>query len=57
LPNITLPAALAGGKHVWNQYTILTENRDQIRQALQEKDVLSMVYYPIPLHYSRFISI
>ena len=50
LPNITLPAALAGGKHVWNQYTILTENRDQIRAALQEKDVLSMVYYPIPLH-------
>ncbi|MDJ0552798.1 MAG: DegT/DnrJ/EryC1/StrS family aminotransferase, partial [Microcystis sp. M49637_WE12] len=50
LPNITLPTALAGGKHVWNQYTILTENRDQIRAALQEKDVLSMVYYPIPLH-------
>lgn len=46
LPNITLPTALAGGKHVWNQYTILTENRDQIRAALQEKDVLSMVYYP-----------
>ncbi len=34
LPNITLPAALAGGKHVWNQYTILTENRDQMRAAL-----------------------
>lgn len=50
LPNITLPTALAGGKHVWNQYTILTENRDQIRAALREKDVLSMVYYPIPLH-------
>jgi dTDP-4-amino-4,6-dideoxygalactose transaminase len=50
LPNITLPTALARGKHVWNQYTILTENRDQIRAALQEKDVLSMVYYPIPLH-------
>ena len=50
LPNITLPAALAGSKHVWNQYTILTDNRDQIRAALQEKDVLSMVYYPIPLH-------
>lgn len=50
LPNITLPTALVGGKHVWNQYTILTENRDQIRAALQEKDVLSMVYYPIPLH-------
>ncbi|NCR42586.1 MAG: DegT/DnrJ/EryC1/StrS family aminotransferase [Microcystis aeruginosa W13-11] len=50
LPNITLPTALAGGKHVWNQYTLLTENRDQMRAALQEKDVLCMVYYPIPLH-------
>jgi len=57
LPNITLPAALAGGKHVWNQYTILTENRDQIRAALQEKDVLSMVIIRFLCIYSRFISI
>jgi dTDP-4-amino-4,6-dideoxygalactose transaminase len=50
LPNITLPSALTQGKHVWNQYTILTEARDRIRQALLEKGVISMVYYPIPLH-------
>lgn len=50
LPNITRPSAITGGKHVWNQYTILTENRDRVREKLLEKDVISMVYYPIPLH-------
>ncbi|MEG3438679.1 DegT/DnrJ/EryC1/StrS family aminotransferase [Pannus brasiliensis CCIBt3594] len=50
LPNITLPSALVGGKHVWNQYTILVENRDRVREGLLERDAISMVYYPIPLH-------
>lgn len=58
LPNITLPQEISGGYHVWNQYTILIENqetgaistRDKIRDQLVEKGVISMIYYPIPLH-------
>ncbi|WP_013322077.1 DegT/DnrJ/EryC1/StrS family aminotransferase [Gloeothece verrucosa] len=55
---IQLPQALAGGKHVWNQYTIrLPEHqqgeqlyRNQVREQLQQMGVISMVYYPLPLH-------
>jgi dTDP-4-amino-4,6-dideoxygalactose transaminase len=56
---VVLPQALEGGEHVWNQYTILVDDRtptdsqstrDRVREELQKMDVLSMVYYPIPLH-------
>lgn len=58
IPTIELPQALADGKHVWNQYTILVEDkgkeleplRDRVRNKLQQMGVSSMVYYPIPLH-------
>jgi len=57
LPHIVLPQEIAGGKSVWNQYTIrvLTphgqENRrDRLKQQLQEQGVGSMIYYPVPLH-------
>lgn len=64
LPGIELPTEAAGGKSVWNQYTIrvLTNGetlnpaqhpdtrRDQIRHQLQALGVSSMVYYPLPLH-------
>lgn len=51
IPGITIPHAIAGGRCVWNQYTIrVHENRDQLRADLQAKGVNSMIYYPIPLH-------
>ncbi|NJK47015.1 DegT/DnrJ/EryC1/StrS family aminotransferase [Candidatus Gracilibacteria bacterium] len=58
LPGIELPQALAGGKHVWNQYTIRIRDRedcnrpyrDIVREKLQHLGIMSMVYYPIPLH-------
>ncbi len=61
LENVTkiqLPSAVAGGVSVWNQYTIRVKNtsqneeltRDTVRQKLQQQGVISMVYYPLPLH-------
>lgn len=58
LPDILLPQALADSKHVWNQYTIRLPNqklgtqlyRDFVREKLQEMGVMSMIYYPFPLH-------
>ncbi len=38
------------GTHVFHQYTLLTEHRDSIRQALLAEGIASAVYYPIPLH-------
>jgi dTDP-4-amino-4,6-dideoxygalactose transaminase len=62
VPGVVIPQELPGGEGVWNQYTIRlldvgthsrasnSNYRDEIRQRLQEKDVGSMVYYPLPLH-------
>jgi dTDP-4-amino-4,6-dideoxygalactose transaminase len=51
IPGITLPQAPQGGRHVWNQYTIqVRQGRDRLRQHLQDQGILSMVYYPCPLH-------
>ena len=38
------------GLHVYHQYTLLHENRDDIMQALQANNIACAVYYPIPLH-------
>jgi len=56
VPHLILPTEISGGEHVWNQYTIRIKKdvqgilRDRVREKLQESGVISMVYYPIPLH-------
>ena len=61
ISGIQLPQELFGGYHVWNQYTILVDNqgeetevfRDCLRQELQKNGIISMIYYPIPLHLQK----
>jgi dTDP-4-amino-4,6-dideoxygalactose transaminase len=57
LEEVTLPQEPTFGKSVWNQYTLrLTQataegqERNQVQQLLREAGVISMVYYPLPLH-------
>ncbi len=59
IPGIILPQTSTGGKSVWNQYTIRlvapegvdpTDFRDRVRASLQTSGVISMIYYPLPLH-------
>lgn len=38
------------GRHVFHQYTLLSERRDEIMKALQAQQIGCAVYYPIPLH-------
>jgi dTDP-4-amino-4,6-dideoxygalactose transaminase len=38
------------GRHVYHQYTILTDRRDAVMARLSEQQIASAVYYPIPLH-------
>jgi len=37
-------------KHVYHQYTIKSENRDQLKQKLDQNEIQAMIYYPIPVH-------
>ena len=40
----------AGAEHVWHQFVIRAEGRDELRGALTEAGIATQVYYPIPLH-------
>lgn len=37
-------------RHVFNQYTIQVERRDQLKQYLAEAGIGTEIYYPLPLH-------
>ncbi|MGL6339423.1 MAG: DegT/DnrJ/EryC1/StrS family aminotransferase, partial [Waterburya sp.] len=56
---LKLPQPLSAGDTVWNQYTIriadersdsLKTRRDVVQEHLQQQNIISMIYYPIPLH-------
>jgi len=48
--DITLPSEAEGRHHVYHQFTILTDRRDQLQEALLRSGIASAVYYPVPLH-------
>ncbi|MFW5442814.1 MAG: DegT/DnrJ/EryC1/StrS family aminotransferase [Methylococcaceae bacterium] len=47
---MTTPYEDGIGEHVYHQYTLLCDRRDEVMQALQDKQVGCAVYYPVPLH-------
>jgi dTDP-4-amino-4,6-dideoxygalactose transaminase len=47
---VTPPQAPPSFGHVYNQYVIRCENRDGLRDYLQEQGVPTAIYYPEPLH-------
>lgn len=38
------------GLHVYHQYTLLSDHRDDILKALQAENIACAVFYPVPLH-------
>lgn len=50
IPAVVAPALSRSGRHVWNQYVIRTQRRDELRQYLLSAGVGTEIYYPIPLH-------
>jgi dTDP-4-amino-4,6-dideoxygalactose transaminase len=47
---IVLPHQVPGSRHVWHQYVIRTNRRDELRAFLTERKIGSEIYYPVPLH-------
>jgi len=47
---LTTPFEDGLGEHVYHQYTLLCERRDEVMKALQDKQIGCAVYYPVPLH-------
>lgn len=50
IEGIRIPASLQENYHVYHQYTIMVQKRNEFQVFLKEKGVGSMVYYPVPLH-------
>jgi dTDP-4-amino-4,6-dideoxygalactose transaminase len=51
-PEILLPAKCEYSTHVYHQYTIQVKNgkRNALKAYLAEKNISSMIYYPLPVH-------
>jgi dTDP-4-amino-4,6-dideoxygalactose transaminase len=51
-PNIITPFRAAYSKHVFHQYTLQLKNvdRDKVSELLAERQIPSMIYYPVPSH-------
>jgi dTDP-4-amino-4,6-dideoxygalactose transaminase len=50
MDGVTPPHEDGIGTHVYHQYTMIAERREEIMAALQENQIACAIYYPIPLH-------
>jgi dTDP-4-amino-4,6-dideoxygalactose transaminase len=50
IPHIVTPHHCSGS--VWNQYTVCINagKRDHVQAQLREQNIITMIYYPLPLH-------
>jgi dTDP-4-amino-4,6-dideoxygalactose transaminase len=49
-PDLACPPELPGRRHIYNQFTVRTPRRDELRAHLAGRKVGCEVYYPVPLH-------
>jgi dTDP-4-amino-4,6-dideoxygalactose transaminase len=61
--NITVPYRAGYCKHVFHQYTLVVENkedpagyRNRLSQFLAENNIPSMLYYPVPSHRQKMFA-
>ncbi|NLN43671.1 MAG: DegT/DnrJ/EryC1/StrS family aminotransferase [Methanosarcina sp.] len=50
IAGIVSPVTKTNCTHVFHQYTVRAEKRDQLAAFLKEKEIGTGVYYPIPIH-------
>ncbi|MFS0689430.1 DegT/DnrJ/EryC1/StrS family aminotransferase [Sporosarcina sp. 179-K 8C2 HS] len=47
---VVTPVEAEGNHHVFHQYTLRVQKRDELQAFLKEQGIATMIYYPIPLH-------
>lgn len=52
-PAITKPVVAKDNTHIYYVYVITTENRDELREYLNQNEIKSGVYFPVPLHLQK----
>ncbi len=50
---LTLPRTREGATHIWHQFVIRTEERDELIRYLEEKGIGTIIHYPVPPHLSE----
>lgn len=53
---ILLPRIREGATHIWHQFVIRCEKRDELMQYLDEHNIGTIIHYPIPPHLSEAYS-
>lgn len=51
--NIELPRLCEGATHIWHQFVIRTERREELIDYLKEREIGTIIHYPIPPHLSE----
>jgi len=50
---VVTPVAVAGGRHIFNQYIVRVQKRDELKKFLGERGIGTEIYYPVPLHLQK----
>jgi len=48
--SLTLPSSVEGTDHVYHQYVVRAEDRDELQAYLGEREIGSLIHYPVPVH-------
>lgn len=51
--NIVLPTIRDGATHIWHQFVIRTNRRQELIDYLNDKEIGTIIHYPIPPHLSE----
>ncbi len=56
LDGLMRPLVPEGRGHVWHQYTLrFPGRRDAVAEALRERGIGTLVYYPVPVHHQKYV--
>jgi UDP-2-acetamido-2-deoxy-ribo-hexuluronate aminotransferase len=53
IPGVKIPHRDTKSKHVFHQYTLRVEKRDELKMFLEKAGIPTMIYYPVPLHLQK----
>lgn len=53
IAGVKIPHRSGNSTHVFHQYTLTVERRDDLKKELEAAGIPTMIYYPVPLHFQK----